>query len=116
MSVLRVVEYVRSDGSSPFRSWFDALDPQAAAKVATATMRLEMGNTSNVKWVGTVGEYRIDWGPGYRLYLGRDGSELIILLIGGTKKRQQADIGRAKELFAEYKVRKTATAKAKSKR
>jgi DNA-binding phage protein len=55
-------------------------------------------------------EYRIDWGPGYRLYLGRDGEALIILLVGGTKRRQQADIERAKALFAEYKSRKVATA------
>jgi putative addiction module killer protein len=79
--------------------------------VATATLRLEMGNSSNVKWIGTIGEYRIDWGPGYRLYLGRDGEALIILLVGGTKRRQKADIEKAKALFAEYKVRKAAAAK-----
>jgi putative addiction module killer protein len=108
MAVVRVVEYIRADGANPFRNWFDDLDAQAAAKVATATLRLELGNTSNVKWIGTIGEYRIDWGPGYRLYLGRDGEMLIILLIGGIKKRQQADIARAKDLFAEYKARKAA--------
>ena len=64
--------------------------------------------TSNLKWIGTVAEYRIDWGPGYRLYLGRDGAALMILLAGGTKQRQQAGIERAKELFAEYKARKIA--------
>jgi putative addiction module killer protein len=109
VTVIRVVEYIRLDGSNPFRGWFDDLDAQAAAKVATATFRLELGNISNVKWIGTIGEYRIDWGPGYRLYLGRDGEALIILLVGGTKKRQQADIARAKDLFAEYKARKAAT-------
>jgi putative addiction module killer protein len=116
MSVIKVVEYIRADGSNPFKAWFDDLDPQAAAKVATATLRLEFGNTSNVKWIGTIGEFRIDWGPGYRVYLGRDGTELIILLAGGTKKRQQADIERAKALFAEYKARKAAAAKSKGKR
>ena len=65
---LTVVEYVREDGSNPYRTWFRALPAQAAAKVATATLRLEMGNTSNVKWLGALGEYRIDWGPGYRIY------------------------------------------------
>lgn len=115
MVVIRVVEYVRKDGSNPFKAWFDDLDAQAAAKVATATLRLEMGNTSNVKWIGTVGEYRIDWGPGYRLYLGKDGEALIILLVGGTKKRQQAGIERAKNLFAEYKARKAAEAKSRPK-
>ena len=116
MSVIKVVEYIRADGSNPFKTWFDDLDAQAAAKVATATLRLELGNTSNVKWIGTIGEFRIDWGPGYRVYLGRDGTELIILLAGGTKKRQQVDIERAKALFAEYKARKAAAAKPKGKR
>lgn len=115
MMVIKVAEYIREDGSSPFKAWFDDLDAQAAAKVATATLRLEMGNTSNVKWVGRVGEYRIDWGPGYRLYLGKDGDTLIILLAGGTKKRQQTDIERAKSLFAEYKDRKRAGANPKPK-
>ncbi len=115
MMVIKVVEYVREDGSNPFKEWFDDLDAQAAAKVATATLRLEMGNTSNVKWIGTIGEYRIDWGPGYRLYLGKDGEALIILLVGGTKKRQQPDIERAKNLFAEYKARKAAGAKPRPK-
>lgn len=109
-----VEEYVREDGSCPFRSWFDDLDVQAAAKVATAIVRLELGNISNVKWIsGGLGEYRIDWGPGYRLYLARDGDELVILFVGGTKKRQQADIDRAATLMAEYKGRKTAAKKAK---
>jgi hypothetical protein len=49
MMVIKVVEYVREDGSNPFKVWFDDLDAQAAAKGATATLRLEMGNTSNVK-------------------------------------------------------------------
>ena len=111
MAVIKVVEYIRFDGSNPFKAWFDDLDVQAAAKVATATLRLEMGNSSNVKWIGTIGEYRIDWGPGYRLYLGRDGDGLIILLFGGTKRRQQADIEKARMLFAEYKARKAAAAK-----
>ncbi len=103
-----VVEYVREDGSSPYRTWFNGLDPQAAAKVAAATARLEMGNTSSVKWMGAIGEYRIHSGPGYRIYLMRDGDALIVLLDGGTKKSQQKDIARAKALAAEYKARKAA--------
>lgn len=110
---MKVREYIRKDGANPFRSWFDGLDPQAAAKVAKATLRLEQGNTSNVKWIGGLGEYRIDWGPGYRLYLCQDGDELIVLFVGGTKKRQQADIDRASELLAEYKARKAAAKKGK---
>ena len=74
------------------KRWFDGLHSQAAAKVATATLRLEMGNMSSVKWVGAIGEYRIDWGPGYWVYFAKDGEALLVLLGGGTKKRQQADI------------------------
>ena len=70
---LTILEYVREDGSSPYRSWFDDLHAQAAAKVAAAVVRLEMGNTSRVKWFGGIGEYRIDWGPGLRIYLAREG-------------------------------------------
>jgi len=109
-----IEEYVRADGACPFRAWFEGLDAQAAAKVATAMLRMELGNTSNVKWIGGgLGEYRIGWGPGYRLYLTQDGDELIVLFAGGTKKRQQADIDRAGELLAEYKARKAGQKKAK---
>jgi len=113
---LKVVEYVRADGSSPYRSWFDGLSAQAAAKVATATLRLETGHTSNVKWVGSIGEYRIDWGPGYRIYLAKDGDALIILLGGGTKKRQRRDIERARALWSEYRARKAAATRPIGKR
>ena len=106
--VFRVEEYIRADGVIPYKRWFDALNAQAAAKVATATLRLTMGNTSRVKWFDGLGEYVIDWGPGYRIYLAKDGDALIILFGGGTKRGQQADIDRAKFLLAEYKQRKAA--------
>jgi putative addiction module killer protein len=67
-----------------------------------------MGNTSNVKWFSGIGEYRIDWGPGYRVYLAKDGEALIVLYGGGTKKSQPKDIERALSLHAEYKARKAA--------
>jgi len=68
---------------------------------------MEQGNFSNTKGVGTsVSECLIDFGPGYRIYFGRDGNTLVILLGGGTKKRQQKDIERAKILWKEYKRRK----------
>ena len=57
---IRVEEYIRPDGSSPYRDWFDGLDAQAAAKVTTAKLRLELGNTSNVKWFAGIGECIID--------------------------------------------------------
>jgi putative addiction module killer protein len=99
--------YLTADGESPFESWFSDLAAPAAAKVSVALVRLEQGNTSNAKSVGEgVLEYRIDWGPGYRVYFGRDGETLVILLTGGTKQRQQRDIERAKEMWADYKRRR----------
>ena len=106
MSIIRVQEYLKEDGSSPYQEWFDSLDAQAAAKVTVAKSRLELGNTSKVKWFDGIGEYKIDWGPGYRIYLAQDGKQFIVLFGGGTKKNQQSDINRAKELYQEYKRRK----------
>jgi putative component of toxin-antitoxin plasmid stabilization module len=59
---IRVEEYVCQDGTNPYKSWFDGLDAQAAAKIVTAKLRLELGNTSSVKWFDGIGEYIIDWG------------------------------------------------------
>jgi putative addiction module killer protein len=79
------------------------------ARVTRAIARLEQGNFSNVKSVGEgVLEYRIDFGPGYRVYFGRDGEALVILLTGGTKKRQQRDIGAAHGYWQTYKQSKRA--------
>ena len=73
----------------------------------TALVRMEQGNFSNAKSVGEgVLEIRVDFGPGYRIYFGRDGDQIVILLGGGTKKRQQKDIEAAKILWKEYKRRK----------
>ena len=113
---IRVEEYLREDESSPYRKWFDDLETNAAAKVATALVRLELGNTSNVKWFDGIGEVRIDWGPGYRIYLAKDGEALVILFGGGTKKSQKKDIAKAKALHAEYKQRKKAAGTSKTKR
>jgi putative addiction module killer protein len=108
---MRVQEYLKEDGSSPYQEWFDGLDVVAAAKVTVAKSRLELGNTSSVKWFGGIGEYRIDWGPGYRVYLMQDGKQLIILLGGGTKKDQQSDIEQAERLCQAYKRRKKEASK-----
>ncbi|UUZ77758.1 type II toxin-antitoxin system RelE/ParE family toxin [Polaromonas sp. P1(28)-13] len=112
---IQVDEYLCEDGSNPYKTWFDSLDAQAATKVVTAKLRLELGNTSSVKWFDGMGEYVIDWGPGYRIYLAKDGDRLIVLFGGGTKRGQQRDIDRAKALHAEYKARKKAAAAAAKK-
>ena len=90
------------------RLGFRSVDPAAAAKMTTALRRLELGNFSNVKGVGGgVFEYRIHFGPGYRVYFGKDGDAVVILLGGGTKKRQDRVIATAHDRWADYKKRKT---------
>ncbi len=107
MPTRKVVEYLGADGTSPFGRWFGRLDAVAAAKVSTALYRMEQGNLSSVKPIGqSVAEYRIDFGPGYRIYIGQDGATLIILLGGGTKKGQNADIQLAQQHWRDYKARK----------
>ena len=102
----KVVEYVK-EGQSPFGAWFSRLDGHAAAKATVGLYRLEQGNFSNVKAVGKgVSEYKIDFGPGYRIYFGQEGNQLVILLGGGSKKTQQKDIKTAQMLWADYKTRK----------
>jgi putative addiction module killer protein len=105
--MLEVRYFIATDGHSPFAVWFGGLDPIARAKVTTAVARMETGNLSNVKSVGEgVLEYRIDFGPGYRLYFGRDGEALVILLTGGSKKRQQRDIEAAASMWRDYRTSK----------
>ena len=103
---LNIVEYLR-EGKSLFEKWFRSLDAAPAAKVATALYRLEQGNFTNVKPVGMgVMEYRIDFGPGYRIYFGRESNRLIILLCGGSKRTQQKDIEKAQASWQQYKADK----------
>ena len=107
LSMIEVREYVDAVGKSPFTKWLLDLNVQAAVKVAAALERITDGNLSNVEPVGAgVLEVRIDFGPGYRIYFGRDGNRLIILLAGGTKKRQQADIVKAKAYWIDYRKRR----------
>jgi putative addiction module killer protein len=100
-------DYIDSRGRRPFQHWLGGLDSVARARVTRALVQLSNGNMSNVKSVGSgVQERRIDFGPGYRLYFGRDGVQLIVLLVGGPKSRQQRDIEAAQEYWEDYKRRK----------
>jgi putative addiction module killer protein len=86
-----------------FANWLRKLrDEQARARILIRIRRLSLGNFGDVKPVGEgVSELRIDYGPGYRVYFQRIGKLLVLLLIGGSKKTQQADIARAKKLAKE---------------
>lgn len=104
---MEIVEYETASGDSPFGDWFNALNAPAAAKVTIALIRLGQGNISNVESVGAgVYEYKIDFGPGYRIYFGYDGKELVVLVAGGSKKHQSRDIETAKANWQDYKQRK----------
>jgi putative addiction module killer protein len=105
---IEIRQFVDTAGQSPFEQWFGRLDDVAAARVTTSLTRLGTGNWSNVKGVGAgVFEVKIDFGPGYRVYFGKDGETIVILLGGGTKKRQSRDIEAAQDHWKQYKKRKT---------
>ena len=105
--MITIKEYIDAKGRNPYAKWFNRLNAPAAARVVTALVRMEQGNFSNAKSVGEgVLENWVDFGPGYRIYFGRDGDQIVILLGGSTKKRQQKDIEAAKILWKEYKRRK----------
>ena len=105
--MVEVRQYIDKRGRNVFGDWFLGLDAVTAARVEASVIRLEQGNFSTVKGVGSgVFESHLNFGPGYRMYFGKDGDRIVILLAGGTKKRQQQDIAAAGELWAEYKERK----------
>jgi putative addiction module killer protein len=102
-----VREYLRDDGTSPFRTWFLALGTRARESVDDAVARMRLGNLGDHKTLGGgLIERRVHFGPGYRVYFGREGDRLILLLAGGTKRRQQRDIDEARKRWNHYKRRK----------
>jgi len=104
---IEIQEFLDASGRSVFARWFDGLNAVAAARVAVALTRLGQGNFSNVEGVGAgVYELKMDFGPGYRVYFGKDGERLVILLGGSAKKRQDAAIAAAKAAWVEYRRRK----------
>jgi putative addiction module killer protein len=107
MPVVAVREYIAPSGKSAYARWFERLDAVAAARIATVVYRLTEGNFSNTKGVGAgVFETRIDFGPGYRVYFGKDGESVVILLGGSAKKDQQRAIEQARAAWSEYKMLK----------
>ena len=107
MAEIRVLEYLDPLSRSPFAAWFGGLNAPSAAKVTAALYQLSVGNWSSVKGVGRgVFERKIDFGPGYRMYFGKDGDTLVILLGGSSKKLQQRAIEAAQERWADYRRRK----------
>ncbi len=107
MSGSFVIRQYIQDGRSPFAEWFDDLDAVTAARVDRHLRRLEAGNFGAAKALREgVFELRLDFGPGYRVYYGREGTNVVILLGGGTKRRQDADISAAVARWNRYKQSK----------
>jgi putative addiction module killer protein len=105
--IVTLLTYIASNGRSPFDQWFAALDATAAAKVSDALDRVAAGHEGNLKPLGGgVHEVKIHVGPGYRVYFGRIGQTIILLLGGGTKRAQDRDIAQARDRWADYQRRR----------
>lgn len=105
--MIRIVEYIARNGKNHFAEWLAKIPANHALRVSEAIYRMEQGNFGDHKPVGDgVVERRIFGNPALRVYFGRDGKELVILLAGGSKHRQDKDIAKAKALWASYKADK----------
>lgn len=106
VSERQVENYLRPDGSCPFEDWITLLrDQRARAKIRARIARVRLGNLGDCEPVGAgVLELKIDYGPGYRVYVGQVGTKLVILLCGGNKSSQSEDIKKAIEYWEDYKV------------
>ncbi|RMF17414.1 MAG: type II toxin-antitoxin system RelE/ParE family toxin [Candidatus Dadabacteria bacterium] len=104
MKELLLVVYESPSGKLPFHEWLTKLkDRKARAVIRARLERVRLGNFGDCKQVGEgVSELRVDFGPGYRVYFGRDGDKIVVLLCGGNKKTQSKDIKRAKDYWKEY--------------
>ena len=108
-SQIELLEYVSDDGKNIFRTWLRKLkDSTARARIRVRLNRVRLGNFGDCKSVGQgVSELRIDYGPGYRIYFGKSGTVVVLLLCGGTKQSQTKDIRKAQKYWAEYQRRTT---------
>ena len=112
---IEIRRYCTVAGDEPFTRWLNALpDRQARARILVRLERLEVGNFGDSRYLRDgVSELRIDWGPGYRAYFGRDGEAVVVLLCGGDTRKQAADIKKAVELWNEYGDRKKGASRAR---
>ena len=101
---LTVREYVTAEGTNPFRAWLGRLDTGVRARLQARVLRFETGNLGDHRGVGQgVWEARCDFGPGYRIYFAKPGKTIVLLLVGGDKTSQRADIRRAQAYWTDYR-------------
>lgn len=104
MKAFKIREYSPTPGPTPYRAWLDSLDLKMKARIQARVLRFETGLFGDWKTVGDgVHEARLDFGPGYRIYFGIEGSTLVILLLGGDKGSQRRDVSKAKRFWSDYK-------------
>ena len=103
----QLVYYVRENGKVPYRDWFESLkDIKAQAAVVARLARLRSGNFGACESVGRgLSELKIDYGPGYRVYFGVAGKQVVLLISGGDKSTQHQDIQKAKTYWTDYHIR-----------
>lgn len=105
--MFQTLQYQREDGSRPFLEWFSGLrDKLTQTRILARLSQIESGNLGDWAPVGDgVIEFRLHFGPGFRIYAGRSGTSWIVLLCGGDKSSQVKDIHKAKQLWSEWKRR-----------
>jgi putative addiction module killer protein len=100
---LAIREYLTADGRSRFREWLGSLTKAVGARIQARVLRFELGNLGDHKSVGKgVWEARVMFGPGYRIYFGKDGNAIIVLLVGGDKGSQAKNIARAQAFWRDF--------------
>jgi putative addiction module killer protein len=107
-TIEKQLDYYRAaDGRVPYRDWFDALrDLKTQQRIDARLAHVRAGNLGAHRSVGEgVTELKLDFGPGYRIYIGQKGIQLVLLLCGGDKSTQQRDIAAAQSYWADYRKR-----------
>lgn len=105
--MFKILDYLTDDGRAPFKEWLTTVtDRQAKARILARVQRMAAGNLGDCKPLQNgVWELRIDHGPGYRVYYAQTGKTVLLLLVGGDKSKQQADINKAISYWQDWKRR-----------
>ena len=107
---IQLEKYKTEGGRCPWRDWLESLSPVVSVRITKSVLRLEQGNFGNckaVKGVAGVFELAMDFGPGYRAYYGRHGQTVVLLLCGGDKSTQPADMAKAGQYWLDYQRRRS---------